>query len=97
VRNLAFQAGQAVPYGLTKEQALMSITLNPAKILGLDHRIGTIELGKDASFILSTGDVLDMRTSQITRAFIEGRSINLGNKQTDLYHKFMEKYGLKVK
>jgi imidazolonepropionase-like amidohydrolase len=97
VRNLAFQAGQAVPYGLTKEQALTSITLHPAKILGIDHRIGTIELGKDASFILSTGDVLDMRTSQITRAFIDGRSINLGNKQTDLYHKFIEKYGLKVR
>jgi imidazolonepropionase-like amidohydrolase len=97
VRNLPFQAGQAVPFGLSMEEALMSITLNPAKILGLENRLGSLKIGKDASLIISEGDVLDMKTSKVTNAFIEGRSIDLGNKQTDLYHKFMKKYGLEVK
>lgn len=97
VRNLAFQAGQSVPFGLTKEEALMSITLHPAKILGVENRLGSLEIGKDASFILSDGDVLDMRTSIISSAYIEGRLVDLGNKQTDLYHKYLQKYGLQVK
>jgi imidazolonepropionase-like amidohydrolase len=97
VRNLPFQAGQSVPFGLPLEEALKSITLSPAKILGLDHRLGSLEIGKDASFIISEGDVLDMKTSKITKAFIDGRDIDLGNKQTDLYQKFMKKYGLEVK
>ena len=57
----------------------------------------SIEIGKDASFIISEGDILDMKTSRITQAFIDSRSIDLGNKQTDLYHKFMKKYGLEVR
>lgn len=97
VRNLPFQAGQAVPYGLSKEEALKSITLYPAQILGVANRLGSLEVGKDASIVISEGDILDMRSSKVTQAFIEGRSIDLGNKQTDLYLKFMKKYGLKVK
>lgn len=91
-RNLMFEAGTASAYGLTKEQALAAITSNSAKILKLDDRIGTIEKGKDASFILSDGDLLDMRTSNITLAFIEGRQIDLDNKQKELYKKFSQKY-----
>jgi imidazolonepropionase-like amidohydrolase len=91
-RNLMFEAGTASAFGLTREQALAAITLNSAKILKLDSRIGSIEKGKDASFILSDGDLLDMRTSNITLAYIEGHQIDLDNKQKELYKKFSQKY-----
>jgi imidazolonepropionase-like amidohydrolase len=94
-RNLAFNAGQAVAYGLTKEEALQAITLNPAKILGIDDRTGSIEAGKDANIVVSEGDILDMRSSIITAAFIQGRKVSLENKQTQLYNRYMTKYGLK--
>ncbi|MFN8398113.1 MAG: amidohydrolase family protein [Bacteroidia bacterium] len=87
-RNLPFQAGQAVQGGLTKEEALQMITLNTAKILGIDQRTGSIEPGKDANIIVSAGDLLDMRTSKVEMAWIQGRQIDLGNKQKDLYNKY---------
>ena len=93
-RNLAFEAGTAVAYGLTKEEALAAITSNTAKILGLSNTLGTIEKGKAATLIISSGDVLDMRTSNIEYAFIDGRLIDLNNKQKELSNKFMKKYGL---
>jgi imidazolonepropionase-like amidohydrolase len=94
-RNLAFNAGTAAAYGLTKEEALQSITLNAAKILGIDDRTGTIEEGKDANIVISEGDILDMRTSIISAVFIQGRKVSLENKQTQLYNRYMTKYGLK--
>lgn len=93
-RNLAFEAGTAAAYGLSKEEALQAITLNPAKILKLDDKIGTLEKGKDASLIVSTGDVLDMKTSIIEQAYISGRKIDLNNKQKALNEKFSKKYGV---
>ena len=94
-RNLPFNAGMAAANGLTKEEALQAITLNAAKILGIDDRTGSIEAGKDANIVVSEGDILDMRTSIITHAFIQGRQVSLENKQTELYKKYMTKYGLK--
>jgi imidazolonepropionase-like amidohydrolase len=94
-RNIMFQAGHAVGYGLPKEQALAAITLNSAEILGIADRVGSLQVGKDATFILSKGDALDMRTSVITEAFIQGRQVSLNDKQKDLYKKFMDKYGFK--
>jgi len=94
-RNLAFNAGTAAAYGLTKEDALQSITLNAAKILGIDDRTGTIEEGKDANIVISEGDIMDMRTSIISAVFIQGRKVSLENKQTQLYNRYMTKYGLK--
>lgn len=93
-RNLAFEAGTAATYGLNKEEALEAITLNPAKILKLDNSIGTLEKGKAASIIISTGDLLDMKTSNIEYAFIDGRQIDLSNKQKALYEKYAKKYGV---
>ena len=93
-RNLMFNAGVAVAHGLTKEQALQAITLSAAKILGIDDRTGSLEVGKDANIVVSAGDILDMRTSIIDHAFIQGREVNLENKQTQLYHRYMNKYGL---
>ena len=95
-RNLAFNAGTAAAYGLTKEQALAAITSSAAKIMGAD-KIGSIAVGKDANIIISSGDILDMRTNNITDAFIQGRKINLDDKQKQLNERYEEKYNIKPK
>jgi imidazolonepropionase-like amidohydrolase len=94
-RNLPFNAGTAAAYGLGKEQALSAITLNAATILGIAGRTGSIEAGKDANIVISTGDILDMRTSIITNAFIQGRIIDLNDKHKQLNERYKEKYGIK--
>ena len=94
-RNLPFNAGTAAAYGLTKEEALSAVTLNAAKILGIDDRAGSIEKGKDANLVVSVGDILDMRTNQITRAYIQGRELNMTDKHKQLAERFEYKYGLK--
>jgi len=94
-RNLAFNAGTAVAYGLTKEEALSAITLNTANILGIADRTGSIEKGKDANIVVSEGDILDMRTNIITHAFIQGRQVDLNNKQKQLAERYQHKYGIK--
>lgn len=94
VRNLPFQVGQAVPFGLDKEKALDCITINAAKILGIDKQTGSLEIGKDATLIISDGDVLDMKSSIISHAFIRGRKIDLNNKQKVLNAIYRKKYGL---
>ena len=94
-RNLPFNAGTAVAYGLTKEQALQAITLNAAKIMGVADKTGSLEPGKDANIIISEGDILDMRTSIVTDAFIQGRKIDLMDKQKLLNERYNRKYGLK--
>ena len=91
-RNLGFQAGQAVPFGISKEQALESVTLNPAKILGVDDRVGSLAAGKDATFIITKGDILDMRQALVESAYIQGRMVDLDNKQKELNERYMAKY-----
>ena len=91
-RNLAFQAGQAVGFGLSKEEAITALTLNTAKILGIESRTGSLEVGKDANLFVSEGDILDMRTSVVTQAFIQGRNVDLDNKQKALYRRFKQRY-----
>ena len=93
--NLPFNAGTAAAYGLGKENALTAITLNAAKILGISDRTGSLEAGKDANIVVSRGDILDMRTNDITVAIIQGRNINIMNKHKQLYERYMTKYGLK--
>ncbi len=95
-RNLAFNAGTAVTYGLTKEQALQAITLNAAKVLGVADKTGSIEVGKDANIIISSGDILDMKTSNVTDAFIQGRKIDLTDKHKLLNERYKEKYNIKA-
>jgi imidazolonepropionase-like amidohydrolase len=92
LRNLPFYAGTAVAYGLPYEEAVRGLTLNPAKILGIDERYGSIETGKSATLFISGGDALDMRTNSLTAAFIDGRMIDLSSKQTELYQKYRAKY-----
>jgi imidazolonepropionase-like amidohydrolase len=91
-RNLPFVAGQAVGFGLDYEKAIEALTLAPARITGIDEDYGSLEAGKSATFIVVAGDVLDMRSSRVERAFIDGRDVNLDNKQAELYRKFDEKY-----
>ncbi len=92
-RNLAFLAGTASAYGMTKEEALAAITSNPAKILGIDKTVGTLEEGKDATLFISTGDALDMRTNNVELAFIRGKKLQLTNEQMRLYETYKKKYG----
>ena len=91
-RNLPFLAGTAVAYGLPYEEAIKALTLHPAKILGMDQQYGSIEMGKSATFFLSKGDALDMKTNQLTHIFIDGRNVSIRNKQYDLYMKYKRKY-----
>jgi imidazolonepropionase-like amidohydrolase len=90
-RNLPYHAAMAVAYGLDHDAALRSITLSAAELLGVGDRLGSIEKGKDATLIVTTGDPLEIAT-QVELAFIDGRRIDLSNKQTDLAKKYREKY-----
>jgi imidazolonepropionase-like amidohydrolase len=94
-RNLPFEAGTMAAYGLSKEEALSAITLNAAKILNIADKTGSIEVGKDANILICDGDILDMKTSKVTHAFIQGRAIDLNNKQTQLFEKYKYKYNIK--
>ncbi len=93
-RNLPFHAGTAVANGLDAEAAIQAMTLNPAKILGIDNKVGSIEKGKAATLFVSKGDILEITSHQVDYAFIDGRAIDLSNKQVELYEKFMKKYEL---
>lgn len=93
-RNLPFQAGQAVGFGLDKERAVQALTLSTARILGIDDRYGSLETGKSATLVICDGDILDPRSSIILQAFIDGREVDLDNKQKKLYRRFAEKYGI---
>ncbi len=91
-RNLPFYAGTVSSFGLSDEEALSLITLNPAKILGIDDRYGSLEKGKSATLFISEGNPLDMRTNNLSRAFIDGREINLETHQTKLWKRYMDKF-----
>ena len=91
-RNLPFFAGTAAAFGMAKEDALKTITSNPAKILGIEETAGTLEAGKDATLFVSDGDALDMKTSILQSAYIQGRQIQLDARQQWLFKKYSEKY-----
>ncbi len=94
-KNLPFNAGTAVAYGLTKEEALSAITLNAAKILGIADKTGSIEVGKDANIVISDGDILDMRSNKISNVLIQGRMVDLTDKHKQLYERYKGKYEIK--
>lgn len=87
-RNLPFHAGTAVAYGLPYEAAVRALTLGAAELLGINDNYGSIESGKSATLILSTGDALDMMTNNVIHAFIDGRSIELSDKHKMLYERY---------
>ncbi|GIV35955.1 MAG: imidazolonepropionase [Cyclobacteriaceae bacterium] len=92
-RNLPFFAGTAVAYGMDNEEALKLITLNTARALGIDKRVGSLEPGKDATLFISEGDALDYRTNNLVMAFISGKRITLPGNQQELYERYSRKYG----
>ncbi len=96
-RNLPFYAGTVAAYGVDKEVALKMVTSNTAKILGVDDKTGTLEVGKDANIVISEGDIMDMRTNNVKYSFIQGREVDLVAHQQRLYEKFKEKYENQMK
>lgn len=90
-RNLPFQAGTAVAYGLPADEALRAITLSAARILRVHRRLGSLTVGKDATLIVADGDILETPT-QVKLAFIQGRRVSLNNRHRRLYDKFRLKY-----
>jgi len=91
-RNLPFNAGTFAAHGLNKEEAVKVITLNAAKILGIDDKVGSLTVGKDATLFISEGDALDMRGNILDEAFIQGRKLSLETHQTKLWKRYSNKY-----
>lgn len=86
-RTLPYEAASAVPFGLPRDEALRAITLNPAEILGVADRIGTLESGKLANLMVTTGDPLEIQT-RVEYVFIEGIPVDLANKHRSLYEAY---------
>ena len=87
IRNVPYAAAQAMAFGLSRDEALRGLTLHPARMLGLADRLGSIEAGKEASFFVADGDILDLRT-QVKRLWIAGREVPLETKHTRLYERY---------
>ncbi|MEE9464515.1 MAG: amidohydrolase family protein [Candidatus Neomarinimicrobiota bacterium] len=90
-RNISYEAGKAVAFGLPRDEAIKALTLNAARVLGVDQRIGSLEVGKDATLIVTNGDPLDIR-SHVEMMFIQGRRVDLTSKHTQLYEKYRERH-----
>ena len=90
-RNLVFAAGQAISYGLTPEQALRSVTINAAQIAGVADTIGSIEVGKAASLVVSDGDIFDYLGHKVTHLWIDGRAVDLNNRHKQLHDKYRQR------
>lgn len=90
-RNTPYAAGMATAHGLSQDDAIRAVTLSAAEILGVSGRLGSLEKGKDATLIVTTGSPIEVST-QITDAFIVGKRLDLSNKQTKLYEKYRERY-----
>lgn len=86
-RNIRQLAGNAVAHGLPWNAALAAITLNPVTIYGLDGHQGTIEAGKQASFVVWNGDPLEVTTSA-TQVFAAGRALPMQSRQTALRDRY---------
>ncbi len=87
-RNQAFHAAMACAFGLPREEALRAITYYPARILGIEQELGSLAVGKIADVIVTDGDVLEI-TSRVESMWIEGRPVDLANRQTELYERYL--------
>ena len=90
VRNLNYHAGYAAAYGLGKEEALKAVTINPAKIFGVDDQVGSIEAGKMATLLISNGDPFEPLNT-IEQVFIRGFKIPMESRHSKLYEQFLER------
>jgi imidazolonepropionase-like amidohydrolase len=86
-KDLPYHAAKAVAFGLSHEEAIKALTINPAKIFGMADQLGSVEVGKDADLIIATGDPLDMKT-EVKQLVINGRAIDMSNWWETLYDKF---------
>jgi len=89
--NVRYNAAMAVAHGLPVDEGIKSITIYAAEIMGIENRVGSLEIGKDATLIVTDGNPLEITTS-VSMEFIEGRPIDLDNKHKRLYRKYTEKY-----
>ena len=90
-RNLPNIAATAVAFGLNKDEALKAITIYPSQILNVDDKVGSLEVGKDATLFISNGDIFEIQT-KVEIAFIQGKKVDLSSHHTKLYDKYREKY-----
>lgn len=88
--RLPYEAGVAVAFGLPEEEAIKAVTINAAEFLGLDDRIGSLEPGKQATLLITTGTPIDM-TSDIEQAYIQGRELDMNDIQKHFFEKYMTK------
>lgn len=91
-RNLPYEAALAAAHGLPRDEALKAVTLYPAQLLGVASELGSIEVGKRATLIVTDGDPLEIPT-KIEHAFIDGAAIELRSRHTELYEKYRQRYG----
>ena len=87
IRNVVYAAARSMSYGLPREAALQSITLQPAKMLGVGERLGSLTPGKEATFIAVEGDLFDIR-AKVKKMWIAGQSVRLESRHTRLYEKY---------
>ena len=87
LRNLPHLAATAVTFGFPREKAVAAMTLEPARLLGVSDRVGSLEPGKDATFLITDGDILDLR-SHVVGAYLDGRALDLTDKQKRLYERY---------
>ena len=90
LRNLPYEAGQAISFGLPEDEALKAITLYPAEVFGVADRLGSLDAGKDATFVVVDGSIFDDR-AQVRRLWIAGREVSLESRHTRLYEKYRQR------
>ena len=90
-RNTPYEASKAASYGLPKDEALKSVTLYAAEVLGIADKAGSLEKGKDATLMVTDGDPLEI-TTQVAQVYIQGKKIDMSDRHKVLYDKYKEKY-----
>ncbi len=88
LRDIAYEAAMMAAHGLPKEAALRAITLSPAEIFGVDNRIGSLEVGKKATIVVSDGDIMEHSEVNVTHMWIGGAAVDLSDKHKELYEKY---------
>ncbi len=88
--RLPWEAGVAVAFGLPEEEALKAVTINAAEFMGIADKVGSLEVGKQATLLITTGTPLNM-SSNIQQSYIQGREIDMNDIQKHFFNKYMEK------
>lgn len=89
-RNLPYHAAHTIPLGLKRKDALAAVTIHPAKLMGVHSQLGTLEKGKDATFIACSGDIFDLRTT-VKHMILAGNSVKLSSRHTQLFEKYQRR------